>query len=90
MAVTLSASIEAALRAKVESGEYESVESVVEAALHLLDVRDFELERRREGAREGFAQIERGEFKYLDEIDEEEIMQRALEQAGMDSKIAVS
>lgn len=90
MAVTLPASVEAAILAKVESGQYESVESVVETALHLLDVHDFELERRREGAREGFAQIERGEFKYLDEIDEEEIMQRALTQAGMDSTTAVS
>jgi Arc/MetJ-type ribon-helix-helix transcriptional regulator len=82
MSKTISAVYQERLQAIVERGRYQDAEEVLEEALHLLDVRDAELERRRVGARDGFAQIERGDFKYLDELDEEDLIQRALTKAA--------
>jgi len=51
---------------KVKSGMYPTVSEVVREALRLLEKRDQSLALRRE-VREGFAQIERGEYTEYDE-----------------------
>src|SRR5258708_39801015 len=66
MTLTLSPELERLVDKKVKSGMYPTVGEVVREALRLLDERDQSVTLRRE-VREGFAQIERGEYTEYDE-----------------------
>ena len=66
MNVSLTAELEDLINEKVKSGMYQTASDVIREALRLLKERDnFEVLRRE--VREGFAQIERGEYEEFDE-----------------------
>jgi antitoxin ParD1/3/4 len=66
MSLTLSPELEQLVDKKVKSGMYKTASEVVREALRLLEERDQSVTLRRE-VREGFAQIERGEYTEYDE-----------------------
>lgn len=65
MNINLKPDQEALIHAKVQSGQYQTVDDVIQAALHLLDERDKAYEQwvteTREKVDEGIASLERGE-----------------------------
>jgi antitoxin ParD1/3/4 len=65
MNIVLKPNQEAFIRAKVESGQYQTVDEAIEAALHLLEEQDKSEEQwiieTREQIDEGVASLERGE-----------------------------
>lgn len=71
MVIEVRRETENAVRAKVERGEYEDADALIQAAL-----RSLEFDERRALVAAGFAQIERGEFAILtpelmDKIEQE-------------------
>ena len=65
MAIQVSPDLEARIREKVESGDYEDPSEVIQAALRLLDKRDRQLAELRASIAEGLAAAERGEAREL-------------------------
>lgn len=65
MNITLKPDQEAFIHAKLQSGQYQTVDDVIQAALHLLDERDKAYEQwvieTRAKVDEGIASLERGE-----------------------------
>lgn len=74
MQITLSPESEAIVKAKVESGEFESATEVIREALRGLDQRDRERERKLDAMRRevaiGLEQLARGEYRSYDSMDE--------------------
>lgn len=60
MNITLSSELENLIQQKVSSGEYSSVEAMIEAALRLLEERDCQVQRLRSELMIGLAQIQQG------------------------------
>lgn len=78
MNITLKPDQEAFIHAKLQSGRYQTVDDVIQAALHLLDEREKAYEQwiieTREKVDEALASSERGEI-----IDGEEFVDQILE-----------
>lgn len=60
MNITLSSELENLVQQKVSSGEYSSVEAMIEAALRLLEKRDRQVQRLRSELMIGVEQIQQG------------------------------
>ena len=60
MNITLSSELENLVQQKVSSGEYSSVEAMIEAALRLLEQRDLKVHRLRSELMIGVEQIQQG------------------------------
>lgn len=78
MNITLKPDQEAFIHAKLQSGQYQTVDDVIQAALHLLDERDKADEQwvieTREKVNAAAASLDRGEG-----LDGEEVVNRILE-----------
>ena len=67
MNVSLSPELEKLVKEKVESGKYPTADDVVREGLQLLKERDEEFEALRRDIREGFEDIERGDYEDYDD-----------------------
>jgi antitoxin ParD1/3/4 len=74
MQVSLPPNLERIVREKVESGLYTDESDVVREALRLLVERESGIDWLREQARQGFDQLDAGEYE---ELDREQFLQRA-------------
>jgi len=71
MNVSLTPELEKLVNEKVESGKYKSASEVVKEGLRLLKEREDELEALRRDIREGFEDIERGDYIDVDDSTHE-------------------
>jgi len=66
------------IETKIQTGQYRTAQEVFQEAFHLLDVRDAEREEYRRSVREGFEQIQRGEYVVFDDEFEQGLFDKAM------------
>lgn len=90
MNVSLTPKLEALVREKVASGMYNNASEVVREGLRLIDQRDQKLEKLRSLIREGFDQVDRGEYVVVDDDYFERVLNNAEEIVRKEQQEAVS
>ncbi|MEJ7839809.1 MAG: type II toxin-antitoxin system ParD family antitoxin [Thermomicrobiales bacterium] len=88
--MSLTPKLEALVREKVASGMYNNASEVVREGLRLIDQRDQKLEKLRSLIREGFDQVDRGEYVVVDDDYFERVLNNAEEIVRKEQQEAVS